>query len=161
MVQATNQYYSYQMEITNMVGRIALGVIVMMFVLVPAANAGGKESIQNYFSDTAAKVKATPDPAEKRAILHKSLQTMTKALDKVESIGLISQDDRAGVDRFKTSLQEKLDELTGDNGYERVSDVQLNAFSQYVVQDMEQADKTITIGIVTALLIVIIIILLV
>jgi hypothetical protein len=144
-----------------MLGRIALGVIVMMFVLVPAANASGKESIQNYFSDTAAKVKAAADPVEKRAIIHKSLQTMSKALDKVESIGLIAQNDRAGIDRFKTSLQEKQDELTGNNGYERVSDVQLNAFAQYVVQDMEQADKTITIGLVTALLIVIIIILLV
>jgi hypothetical protein len=161
MVQEINQFYLYQMEITTMLRRIALGVIVMMFVLVPAANAGGNESIQNYFSDTAVKVKATTDPAEKRAILHESLQTMSKALDKIESIGMISQDDRAGIDRFKTSLQENLDELTGNNGYERVSDGQLNDFSQYVVQDMEQADKTITIGIVTALLIVIIIILLV
>ena len=49
----------------------------------------------------------------------------------------------------------------GSNGYERVSDAQLNAFSDYVVQNMEQADKTITISLVTALLIVIIIILLV
>ena len=143
-----------------MLRRIALGVIVMMFVLVPAANAGEKESIQNYFSDTAVKVKATTDPVEKRAILHKSLQSMSKALDKAESIGLISQDDRASIDRFKTSLQAKQDELAGNNGYERVSDVQLNAFSQYVVQDMEQADKTITIGLVTALLIVIILLLL-
>ncbi len=49
----------------------------------------------------------------------------------------------------------------GSNGYERVADAQLNAFSDYVVQDMEQADKSITISLVAALLIVIIIILLV
>jgi hypothetical protein len=104
-------------------------------------------------------VKATTDPAQKREILSKSLQTMAKALDKVESLGLISQDDRAGLDNFKASLQEKRDELMGSNGYDRVADAQLNAFSDYVVQDMEQAERQITISLVSALLIVIILIL--
>ena len=72
------------MEIT-MKARIILGVIVMMFVLVQAGNAAGKDDIQKYFNDTACKVKATDDPVEKREILNKSLQTMSKALDKVES----------------------------------------------------------------------------
>ncbi len=131
----------------------------MMFVMVQAGNAGGKDDIQKYFNDTACKVKATDNPAQKREILDKSLQTMSKALDRVESSGLISQDDRPGIDRFKTALQEKQDELTGTNGYERVPDGQLNAFSDYVVQDMEQAAQTITISVVTLLLIVIILVL--
>jgi hypothetical protein len=84
---------------------------------------------------------------------------MSKALDMVQSSPLISKDDRVGIDRLKATLQEKQDELAGLNGYERVSDVQLNAFSDFVVQDMEQADRTITISLVAALLIVIIIIL--
>lgn len=134
-------------------------VIIMMFVLVQAGAAGGKDDIQKYFNDTACKVKATDDPAQKRDILNKSLQTMSQALERVESSGLISQDDRAGIDRFKTTLQEKQDELMGSNGYERVPDAQLNAFSNYVVQDMEQADRTITISLVSALLIIIILIL--
>ncbi len=142
-----------------MKARTVLGFIVMMFVLVQAGNAGGKDDIQKYFNDTACKVKATTDPVQKREILNKSLQTMSTALDRVESSGLISQDDRAGIDRFKAALQEKQDELTGSNGYERVADAQLNAFSDYVVQDMEQADQTITISLVTALLIIIILIL--
>lgn len=142
-----------------MKARTVLGVIVMMFVLVQAGNAGGKNDIQKYFNDTACKVKATTDPAQKREILNKSLQIMSKALDRVESSGLISQEDRAGIDRFKSALQEKQDELTGSNGYERVADAQLNAFSDYVVQDMEQAPQTITISLVAALLIVIILIL--
>ena len=135
-------------------------VIVMMFVLVQAGTAGGKDNIQKYFNDTASKVKATTDPVQKREILNKSLQTMSQALDRVESSGLVSQDDRAGIDRFKTTLQEKQDELTGSNGYERVTDAQLNAFSDYVVQDMQQADQYVTISLVSALLIVIILILL-
>ena len=86
---------------------------------------------------------------------------MSKALDKVQKSPLISKEDRAGIDQFKATLKENQDELAGSNGFERVPDAQLNAFSDYVVQNMEQADKTITISLVTALLIVIIIILLV
>jgi hypothetical protein len=147
------------MEETTMLARKVVGVLVMMFVLVQAGNAGGKDDIQKYFNDTACKVKATTDPAQKREILNKSLQTMSKALDKVQSSPLISKEDRAGIDRFKAALQEKQDELTGSNGYERVSDAQLNAFSDYVVQDMEQAYQTVTISLVSALLIIIILIL--
>ena len=144
-----------------MFARKVFGFIIMMFVLVQAVNAQERDGIQKYFNDTASNVKATADPVEKREILNKSLQTMTKALDKVQRLQVISKEDQAGVDRFRATLQENQDELNGRNGYERVSDVQLNAFSMYVVQNMEQADTTITIGLVTALLIVIIIILLV
>jgi len=134
-------------------------IIIMMCVLVYAGIAVGQESVQKYFNDAACKVKATADPSQKREILNNELQNMSKALDKVRSSPLVSKTDRAAMDRFKTSLQEKQDELAGTNGYARVSDDQLNDFSDYVVQDMEQADKTITISVVTALLIVIIIIL--
>ena len=132
----------------------------MMFVLVQAGNAVGADDIQKYFNDTAGKVKAADDPAQKREILNKSLQTMSKALDKVQSSPLISKHDQAGIALLKSTLQEKQDELAGLNGYERVSDVQLNAFSDYVVQDMEQADRTVTISLVALLLIIIIVILL-
>ena len=135
------------------------GLVVIMFFLVQTVNAAEKNSVKKYFSETASEVKASADPAQKREILNKSLQTMSKALETVESSGLISQEDRTGIVRFKATLKEKQNELMGENGYERVADAELNAFSDYVVQDMEQAEKTITIGIVTALLIVIIIIL--
>jgi hypothetical protein len=141
-----------------MKARTVFGVLVMMSVLVQSGIAGGKEDIQKYFNDSANKVKATADPVQKREILNKSFQNMSKALDRVEGSGLISQEDRAGIRSFKANIQEKQDELTGSNGYQRVADAQLNAFSDYVVQDMEQA-QTITISLVAALLIVIILIL--
>jgi hypothetical protein len=143
-----------------MKARIAFGSIVMMFVLSLPVSAGGKGDLQKYFSDAANKVKATDNPSEKRAILNESFHTMSKALDMVQSSPLISKDDRVGINRFKATLQEKQDELAGSNGYMRVSDKQLNAFSDYVVQDMEQAD-TITISVVTLLLIILLIVLLV
>jgi len=139
--------------------KIVFGVLIMMFVLVQVGTAGGKNAIQTYFNDTACKVKATADPEQKREIMEKSLQTMSKALEKAETMGLISQDDRAGIDLLKTSLQEKQDELAGTNGFQRVADDQLNAYSNYVVQDMEQATQTITISLVALLLIIIIVVL--
>ncbi len=142
-----------------MKARLIFIAISMLFVMIQAGHAEGTEDIQKYFNETANKVKATDDPVEKRDILNTSLQTMSQALERVESSGLISQDDRAGVSLFKKALQEKQNELMGSDGYARVADAQLNAFSDYVVQDMQQA-QTITISVVAALLIVVILILL-
>jgi hypothetical protein len=139
-----------------MKARIAFGSLVMMFVLAFPAFADGKDGLQKYFSDVAGKVKATNSPSEKRTILNESFQTVSKALDMVQRSPLISKDDRIGIDQFKAVLQEKQDELAGSNGYVRVTDGQLNAFSDYVVQDMEQAEM-VTISLVTLLLIVILV----
>ena len=144
-----------------MKARIAFGFIVMMFVLALPASAEGKDGLQKYFNDAATKVKATNDPSEKRAILNESFQTMAKALNIVQNSPLISKDDRAGLERFRSALQDKQDELVGNNGYVRVADGQLNNFSNYVVQDMEQADQVVTISVVTLLLIIILIVLIV
>jgi hypothetical protein len=142
-----------------MKARIAFGFIVMMFVLALPAGAEGKDGLQKYFNDAATKVKATNDPSEKRAILNESFQTMAKALNIVQNSPLISKNDRVGLERFGAALQAKQDELAGNNGYVRVADGQLSAFSDYVVQDMEQADQVITISVVTLLLIIILIVL--
>lgn len=144
-----------------MTTRIALGSIMMMVVLALPAHAGGKHELQQYFNNAATRVKATDNPSEKRTILHESFQTMSRALEMVERSSSMSKDDGAGIEYLKATLQEKQDELAGHNGYARVSDEQLNAFSVYVVQDMEQADQVVTISLVALLLIIIIIILLV
>ena len=144
-----------------MTTRIVLGSFVMMLLLALPAHAGGKGDLQQYFSDAANKVKATVNASEKRTILNESFQTMSKALNMVQSSTSISKDDNVGIDLFITALQEKQDELAGTNGYVRVPDEQLNAFSNYVVQDMEQADQIVTISLVSLLLIIILIVLLV
>ena len=92
-----------------MKARRVFGFIVMMFVLALSANAEGKDGLQKYFNDAATKVKATNSASEKRAILNESFQTMAKALNMVQNSPLISKDDHAGVERFKTALQEKQD----------------------------------------------------
>ena len=141
--------------------KIAMHLIVVIATLGIANVAMGQDRVHKYFNDTALKVQATESPVQKREILGKSLGEMTRAVDKLKSAPLTTDQDRVNLDLLKATLQEKSDELAGVNGFDRVPDNQLNAFSTYVVQDMEQADKSITISLVAALLIVIIIILIV
>jgi hypothetical protein len=138
----------------------ALGTLLMALVLALPANAGGMGGIQQYFSDTAGKVKATDKPVEKRAILNDSFDAMAKALETAQGSASLSHNDVAGIERIRAMLQDKRDELDGVNGYVRVPDEALNAFSDYVVQDMEQADEVVTISLVALLLIIILIVLL-
>ena len=143
-----------------MTTRMAIGSIVMMLVLALPANAGGKDELQRYFSDAAGKVQATDNPSEKRQILNESFQTMQKALDMVQQSPAISKADGVSIDRLRATIRDKQDELAGTNGYVRVPDQQLNAFSHYVVQDMEQADTVVTISLVTLILLAILLVLL-
>jgi hypothetical protein len=140
---------------------IAFVSLIIMFVLVIPINAGGKGELQKHFSDVANKVKATENAAEKRTILENSFKDMSEALVKVQGSFLVSKEDQAGLEELKSIIKENQDELAGINGYERVPDSQLNNFSNYVVQNMAQADQVITISLVAALLIIIIIILIV
>ena len=141
--------------------RIAVRLIVVIATLGFASVAMGQDRIHKYFNDTALKVKAAESPVEKREILSHNLGEMTRAVNTIKSAPLTTDQDRVKLDRLEATLQEKSDELAGVNGFDRVPDDQLNAFATYVVQDMEQADKNITISLVAALLIVIIIILIV
>jgi cell division protein FtsX len=137
------------------------GIIVTTFLLVHVGHAQAQEGLQTYFSEVASQVKAMDDPAEKRELTAKSLRTMAEAVDRVQRSRMISKEDRARLEQLKVTVQDKQDELAGLNGFQRVPDGQLNAFVDYVVQDMEQAERTITISLVAALLIIIILILLV
>ena len=74
---------------------------------------------------------------------------------------MTSGNDLAGIDHIKSMIREKQNEMAGVDGYERVPDMQLNLFADYVVQDMEQADQIISVSLVTLLLILLIVVLLV
>lgn len=139
---------------------IAFVSFLLMFVLVTPVNAGGKGELQKHFNNVANKVKATENATEKREILNDSFQDMSNALNKLQSTGMISAEDQVGIDGLKATLKENQDELAGINGYERVPDSQLNSFSNYVVQNMEQADSTVTISVVALVLIILLAVLL-
>jgi hypothetical protein len=125
-----------------MLARMTVGFLALFLLCQQPGNAGAKDDLQKHLNEIACNVKATNDPAEKRAILDDQLRIMTEALDRVKDSPLIPDEDRCGVERYRTILQEKRDELSGLKGYERVSDEHLNAFADYVVQDMGQAIET-------------------
>lgn len=132
-------------------------LIVMLFALSITVVASGEGELQNYFNKTATEVKATEDASAKREILNESFTDMLKVLNKVQNSGMISEEESKGVENFKTTIQEKQDELNGTNGFERVTDSQLNNFADYSVQDIEQA--SVTISLVALLLIAILLVL--
>ena len=134
-------------------------VFASMFTVVQTGHAQGTDRIQNYFSDTAVKVKAADNPAEKRIILDTAFSKMTEALNQIETAGWASANDKNAARELKATILDKRDELAGINGYAPVPDGQLNAFADYVVQGTEQAKQTVTIGVVAALLIVVILLL--
>ncbi len=143
-----------------MLARNAFRLIVLTGFFGFAGTALGQDRICEYFNSAALEVKATEDPVEKRDILTAKLAAMTKAIDRVQGSPLISDEDAVQLVRLQATLQERSDELSGANGFTRVPDDQLDAFSTFIVQHMEQAHSgTINISVVTLLLIIIIIIL--
>lgn len=137
-----------------------LVLAVGLAAVVPPARAdvNPREKLKQHVRDVVQTVKAAPTAAKKRAILDEKLRGMIAALDRAERMTALPQD-QAGIDALRARLQEKVDELHGRNGYEAVPAGQLDAFADYVQQDLEQAD-TITISLTTALLILILVILL-
>lgn len=142
-----------------MTARTFLGALIVVLALTQAVHAGGGGTLGNHFNNTAGEVKAADNPAQKRDILRNSLETMTSALDRVEQSALVTDEDRAGAKLLRSSTTEKLDELNGTNGFDRVADSQLDSFGDYIVQDMQQADQYVTVSLVALLLIVIVLIL--
>jgi hypothetical protein len=140
--------------------RNVLALTVMMSLLGLTAHADGKGDLQQYLKDTAHRVKSTNVAAEKRAILTGSMGTMTRVLDILHESPTLSGSDAIGIERLRTSLLDKQNQLAGTNGYDPVPDAKLNAFAEYIVQDTEQADQVITISLVTLLVGVIVLILL-
>jgi len=141
--------------------RTVWGILVTLLVATFTGNAGGKGDIQKFFNDAATRVKATSDLAEKRNILNGTFEKMSKALDIAQNSSIVTEQEKIGINRFRSALSEKQDELAGRNGFDRVPDEKLNDFSDYVVQDTEQAAEYITISVVTLLLIIILIVLIV
>ena len=139
--------------------RIASWLVVVAGTLGMAGAAQGQSTVHEYLNDAALRVQATHDPVQKREILDESLHAMDRALDAVIDAPFSSSQDDLSLAGIQATLQEKRDELAGTNGFDRVPDDQLNAFSMYVVQDMEQADRTVSVSVVTLLLILIIVLL--
>lgn len=118
------------------------------------------ETFKKSFNETVQEVQNTEDAIEKRVVLNESFSKMIAAIERIESKGNISEEESAQLESYKSEIQEKKSELNGTDGFDRVLDKDLNNFSDYSQQYFEQADRTVTIGLTAALLIILILILL-
>lgn len=118
------------------------------------------ERLKQHVREVVQEVKNAPTAAKKRSILDEKLRALITALDRAKQMGSVSRSEKADIDILRTRLEEKIDELHGRAEYDAVPDDQLDAFADYVQQDFEQAARTITIGLTTGLLILILLILL-
>ncbi len=118
------------------------------------------ETFKEHFNKTVQDVQETDNADEKRTILNESFEKMIHTLDQIESKASLTEDEIASINNYKFGLTEKINELNGLDGFEEIADEDLDDFSNFSQDFIEQANNTITIGVTTALLILIILLLL-
>lgn len=118
------------------------------------------EKFKSSFNETVQEVHNTDNALEKRAILNESFSNMLTVIDRIESVSSLSEDESAQLNSFKNDIEDKQSELNGLDGFDEVVDEDLDDFSSFSQDFFEQAKRSITIGVVTAALIVIILLLL-
>lgn len=114
---------------------------------------------KEYINTMVERVEEAEDPADKRAILNNSFDNMITAFERAGEMRLASEKDKEAIKSLKANIQEKKNELNGEEGYRKVADNKLNNFANYVQQDLEQAD-TVVISISATLLVIILVLLL-
>ncbi len=149
--------------ILNAMTRLLPIAAVILFCIQPstahATDVDLMARFKAFVNEMVTEVKATDDPEEKRAILVSSLERMNQAADIVARMPRMSDDDLAAIAVFKSDINDKLDELNGKNGYERVADSDLDEYADYLQQDLEQAQRIVISLSLTALILILIIIL--
>jgi hypothetical protein len=98
-----------------------------------------EDQLKNYMNEITQKVKGTEDPVQKRALLNETLLDILKAVNTVKALHTTTEREQKLLGMFEKSVQDKYDELNGLNGFERVADEDLDSFTEYVLQDLEQA----------------------
>ncbi|MDX1642597.1 MAG: hypothetical protein R3220_12915 [Balneolaceae bacterium] len=130
------------------------------FLPLQAQTSDAHDQLKAEINDMVENVKKAETAVEKREILNTSFDDLIATFNRVQSMDRVPESDKKALADFKNDIQDKKDELNGTNGYERVPDSELNDFAQFVQQDLEQADRYVTISITTALLIILILLLL-
>ncbi|MEX1011866.1 MAG: hypothetical protein WDZ29_07370 [Balneolaceae bacterium] len=143
--------------------RIVTTSILFLFAIqstVVAQTAKVTETFKTHFNETVQQVQQTESADEKRTILNESFIKMIVAIDRIDSLVKLPEDEVAQLHAFKMGIVEKQNELNGLNGYNQVMSDDLDDFSSFSQNYIEQANRTITIGISTVVLIIIILLLL-
>ncbi len=141
---------------------LLLGAFLLMALAAPRAQARGldlTDRLEAYVEETARRVKETDDPARKRAILNESFTNLTSTLHRIERLPGLSEQNKAVVAALQADVRTQHNRLNGLGDYQRVPDAQLNQFSDSVQQALNLQNRTVTLSLTTALLILVILIL--
>ncbi len=117
-------------------------------------------AFKKHINEVVQQVEQTESPEEKRALLNNSLTDLVETIEQVENKENVPAEDKAQLAAFKNDLMDKKAELNGEAGFTQVPANQLNNFANFVQQDIEQADRVVTLSLTSALLIVLILLLL-
>lgn len=139
---------------------VLLAVFLFNFQGTAIAQDNLSETFKKHFNHTVQNVKSTDDPAEQRALLNSSFDKILVAVQRVDESANLTSDQRNGLIVFKDQIEQKQSELNGADGFDEVQDEELIDFSDYSQQEIEQANRTVTISVTTALLVVLILLLL-
>ena len=139
-----------------------LTFILILGVSVQTVSAQNlNEVLKEHMNETVQLVKAADTADEKRSILNDSYANMLETVRVIEEKASLNEDETAQLALLKSEITDRSNQLNGLDGYEQISDEDLDDYSDFSQQSMEQANnRTITIGLTTALLIVIILLLL-
>lgn len=142
--------------------RLLITTAFLVFAMHSIANAQTvdiTEMFKKHFNETVQQVQETESADEKRVILNESFTKMMTVIDRIDSRANLTENESAMLESYKSGIAEKLNELNGQDGFDEVMDEDLDNFSDYSQQYFEQANRTVTIGVTTALLILIILLL--
>ena len=143
--------------------KLTISFLLLLFTVMSVplhAQPDAHDKLKKQINEMVENVQEAETAIEKRTILNHSFDDLMTAFNRVSAMDRVPMSDKEAIADFKNTIQEKKDELNGTNGYEKVPDSQLDEFADYVQQDIEQADRAITISLTTALLIIIILLLL-
>ncbi|CAN5378608.1 hypothetical protein BH23BAC3_BH23BAC3_19670 [soil metagenome] len=118
------------------------------------------ETFKKSFNETVQEVQHTEDAIEKRTLLNEKFSKMLTVIERIEARATLSEDESNQLSSYKSGLLEKQNELNGLDGFDEILDEDLDDFSEYSQQFFEQANRTVTIGVGTAILIAILLLVL-
>lgn len=130
-----------------------------LYTTVAAQSTHVTETFKKHFNATVEKVQAAENADDKRDILNDSFSRMLTAVERIESLEKLSREDLAKLDAFRRDIEDRKNELNGLRGFQRITDEDLDDFSSFSQQAIEQADRTVTISLTTVLLVIIILLL--
>jgi hypothetical protein len=141
-----------------------LATLLALLLAVPVAQAGDgpfdlTDSIKERLDEAVQRAHAADTPTQKRRILSKAFRDMGRALDRAKQIPGLSTEKEAALNDLQQELEERNNRLNGLAGFAPVPDADLDRFADDVQSNILEG-QTITIGLGTALVIVLIIILL-